>query len=103
MYTVLFQCVFKTKTFNPRKFSLQSARDELIFFFFFHCLCNGIILNIYSSKIRRTGIRSKENPFFFAVYIYIYISLNDLGAKERPIWSKSVPVCLCQTPEIRLD
>lgn len=33
VYCFVSMCL-KTKTFNPRKFSLESARDELIFFIF---------------------------------------------------------------------
>lgn len=77
MCTVLFQCVLKTKTFNPRKFSLESARDELIFFIFFTVY----VMELFSTFTEAKSLRG--NAFFGCIYI-IYISLDDF-AKQRPI------------------
>lgn len=72
MCTVLFQCVLKTKTFNPRKFSLQSARDELIFFFFFTVYVMELFSTFTEQNPRELEFEGKETHFL-AAYIYVYM------------------------------
>ena len=71
MCTVLFQCVLKTKTFNPRKFSLESARDELIFFIFFTVY----VMELFSTftEAKSYELEGEEMHFLAAYILYIFL------------------------------